>query len=369
MTAEKDKSGLGGAGRFAAVTGVFLLLLLLAAAAGIGLGSVPIGAGKVCSLLREGLELWLKALFSRSPEASAELDSFIRSSGESQILFRIRLPRALLAALLGGSLSVSGYLLQVFFRNPIAGPFVLGISSGARMAVGITLIFFAGRIGALSSMSLVAAAFAGSLLITCLVLLFSQRVRSMSMLLVVGIMAGYICSAVTDFCVSFAADQEIAGLTAWSMGSFSGADWEDIRIALAVCLPCLAASLLMIKPISVYALGEGYAKSMGVRTGAVRVLLILVSSLLSACVTALAGPVSFVGIAVPHISRSLLRSSRPSRVITASFIFGAFFCSACDLIARTAFAPSELAIGSVTAVFGAPVVIRMMMGERREEDV
>ncbi|MBR0139573.1 MAG: iron ABC transporter permease [Firmicutes bacterium] len=367
-TAEKDRSGLGGSGRFAAVTAVFFVLLVIAAAAGTVLGSVDIGAGKVLSLLRGGLDLWLRSLFSRDPSAAAELDAFVRAGGESQILFHIRLPRVLLAAVLGGSLSVSGYLLQVFFRNPIAGPFVLGISSGARMAVGMTLIFLGGRIGALSSMSLVAAAFAGSLLITCLVLLFSQRVRSMSMLLVVGIMAGYICGAVTDFCISFAADQEIAGLTAWSMGSFSGADWDDVRIALGVCLPGLFAALLMIKPVSVYALGEGYARSMGVRTGAVRVLLILVSSLLSACVTALAGPVSFVGIAVPHISRSLLRSSKPSRVITASFIFGAFFCVACDLIARTAFAPSELAIGSVTALFGAPVVIRMMMGRRREED-
>ncbi|MBQ6013757.1 MAG: iron chelate uptake ABC transporter family permease subunit, partial [Firmicutes bacterium] len=198
---------LGGAGRFAYTAAGCALLLFAVIAASVSIGSVSIGLSKVWSMLGKGLSLFVRSVFSKA--ASEELSALIASSGESSILFRIRLPRTLLAAILGGSLSVSGYLLQVFFRNPIAGPFVLGISSGAKMVVGLVLIFFAGRIGLISSLTLVAAAFGGSLLITLLVLLFSQRVRNMSMLLVVGIMVGYICSAVTEFCITFAADHDV----------------------------------------------------------------------------------------------------------------------------------------------------------------
>ena len=213
---------------------------------------------------------------------------------------------------------------------------------------------------------MILAAFAGSLLITSLVLLFSQKVRNMSMLLVIGIMVGYICGAVTDFCVTFADDHDVVNLTNWSMGTFSGASWADLRLAAALCLPGTLGALALSKPICAYALGEGYAKSMGVRVKPFRVALILLSSLLSACVTALAGPISFVGIAVPHITRSLLKSSRPAYVIPASFLCGAVFCGFCDLLARTVFAPTELAIGTVTSIFGAPVVIYMMVRKKQE---
>ena len=150
------------------------------------------------------------------------------------------------------------------------------------------------------------------------------------------------------------------------MGTFSGADWEEVALAAALCLPGSLGALALCKPISAYALGEGYAQSMGLRVKLFRVVLILLSSLLSACVTALAGPISFVGIAVPHITRSLLKSSRPAYVIPASFLCGAVFCGFCDLIARTVFAPTELAIGTVTSVFGAPVVIYMMIRKKQE---
>ena len=339
-----EKQRLGNPGRLLAVLGLLLGLLLLAAVLNVNIGSVSIPAGRVLEMLRTGPD----------------------SSTQSQILFRIRLPRMLLAGILGGALSVSGYLLQVFFRNPIAGPFVLGISSGAKMVVGITLIFLSGLLGSLSPASLIVAAFIGSLLITSLVLLFSQKVRGMSMLLVIGIMVGYLCSAVTDFCVTFADDHDVVNLTNWSMGTFSGASWEDVTLAAALCLPGSLAALAMSKPISVYALGEGYARSLGIRVKPFRGALILLSSLLSACVTALAGPISFVGIAVPHITRSLLKSARPAYVIPASFLCGGVFCCFCDLIARTVFSPTELAIGTVTSVFGAPVVIYMMLQKKRE---
>lgn len=351
--------------RFGLVMALLAALLLLGIALNVSIGSVAIAVGDTFSILAKGVGKGIADLF----DGGHRLQQFISSATEIQILFRIRLPRMLLAMVLGGALSVSGYLLQVFFRNPIAGPFVLGISSGAKMAVGVTLIFLAPMLGGLSSVSLILAAFAGAMVITVLVLALSQRVRSMSMLLVIGIMVGYICTAVTDLCITFANEHEVLNLTNWSMGSFSGADWGDLHTALAVCLPCVLAAMLLSKPLGAYALGEGYASSMGVPVKAVRAAMILVSSLLSACVTALAGPISFVGIAVPHITRSLLRSAKPSIVIPASFICGAVFCLFCDLIARTILAPTELSIGTVTSIFGAPIVITMMVKRQREREV
>ncbi len=280
---------------------------------------------------------------------------------ESNVIWKIRLPRLLTAAVLGGALSVSGFLLQTFFRNPIAGPFVLGISSGAKMCVGFVIIFVVGSYGTISNWVMVLAAFAGSMLITSFVLIFAGKAKNMSMLLVIGIMVGYICSAITDFCVAFAKDNEIANLTSWSMGSFSGADWDDLGVICIVVGVSLLAAMLISKPMDAYQLGEGYAKSMGINIKLFRALLILLSSILSACVTAFAGPISFVGIAVPQIAKGLMRTSKPLIIIPTSFLCGAVFCIFCDLIARTAFAPMELAIGTVTSFFGAPVVISLML--------
>ena len=358
---------LGNLSRFIAVIVLLTGMLILGLVMNVNIGSVSIDVSDVFRMIWEGIRYGIANIFTRGGYAY-ELSSVINNSTESQILFRIRIPRMLLAAILGGALSVSGYLLQVFFRNPIAGPFVLGISSGAKMLVGITLIFLAGYFGSVSSLTLIIAAFLGSLLITVIVLLFSQKVRNMSMLLVIGIMVGYICGAVTDFCITFANDHDVVNLTNWSMGTFSGASWDNVKTALWLCIPGVFAVLLLSKPIGAYALGEGYAQSMGIRVKPFRILLILLSSLLSACVTALAGPISFVGIAVPHITRTLLKSSKPAFVIPAAFLCGAAFCVFCDLIARTVFAPTELAIGTVTSVFGAPIVIYMIVKRRRAQE-
>ena len=284
---------------------------------------------------------------------------------DSNIIWKLRLPRLLTAALLGGALSVSGFLLQTFFRNPIAGPFVLGISSGAKMIVCFMIVYVAGAYGALSNSAMVLSAFAGSLLIMGFVLLFSQKVKGMSMLLVIGIMISYICSAITDFFIAFAKENEIAHLTSWSMGSFSGASWVELRVISVVVLAALFGSILMSKPMNAYQLGEGYARSMGINIKMFRIALILLSSILSACVTAFAGPISFVGIAVPQIAKTLMKTSKPLVIIPTTFLCGAVFCMFCDLIARTAFAPTELAIGTVTSAFGAPIVIAMMVKRQK----
>ena len=281
------------------------------------------------------------------------------------IIWEIRLPRILAAIILGGALSVSGFLLQTFFGNPIASPFVLGISSGAKLVVSLVMIFLLGKSMVASSAVLILAAFVGSMISMGFVLLVAKKVKQMSALIISGIMIGYICSAVTDFVITFADDSNIVNLHNWSMGSFSGMNWENVRMMAVVTAVTVLMVFLMSKPISAYQLGEGYAQNMGVNIKLFRVALILLSSILSACVTAFAGPISFVGIAVPHLVKSLLKTARPLLVIPACFLGGAVFCLFCDLIARTAFAPTELSISSVTTVFGAPVVIYIMIRRKR----
>ena len=277
------------------------------------------------------------------------------------IIREIRLPRLLAAAMLGGALSVSGFLLQTFFANPIAGPFVLGISSGAKMVVALVMIFFLGHGMILGSAALIVAAFAGSMISMGFILLISGQVKKMSLLVISGIMIGYICSAITDLVVTFADDSNIVNLHNWSMGSFSGMNWSNVRTMAVVVFVCLVLTILLSKPMGAYQLGEVYAQNLGVNVRLFRVQLILLSSILSACVTAFAGPISFVGIAVPHLIKSLFRTAKPLVVIPGCFLGGAVFCLFCDVLARTAFAPTELSISSVTAIFGAPIVIWMML--------
>ena len=277
------------------------------------------------------------------------------------ILFQIRIPRTFAAILLGGALALSGYLLQTFFHNPIAGPFVLGISSGAKLFVAVVMIVFLRYSRTLSSVDLIVAAFAGSMLSMFCVLLMSPRVQNMSFLVLIGVMIGYICSAVTDFLVTFAEDSDIVNLHGWSQGSFSGMSWGNIKVAVVVVGIATVCTFLLSKPISAYQLGEAYAQSMGVNIKVFRVVIILLSSILSACVTAFAGPISFVGIAVPFLTRKAFGTSKPIVVIPGTFFIGAVFCMICDLIARMALAPVELNISTVTSILGAPIVIYMMV--------
>ena len=324
----------------------FTALLLLC----LGLALLNLAAGSTHFTMRE----LFAALFPAGEETMA-----------SRVIWSIRIPRLLAAALLGGALSVSGFLLQTFFANPIAGPFVLGVSSGAKLTVALTMIFCLGRGILLSAAGMVAAAFVGSLFAMGFVLLAAGRLRGMSRLIVCGVMIAYICSAVTDFVVTFADDANIVNLHYWSMGSFSGIGWGELRTAAVTVGAAGAGAFFLSKPMAAYQLGEAYAGSMGVNIRRFRAELILLSSILSACVTAFAGPISFVGIAVPQLMKSMLRTAKPILMIPSCFLGGAGFCLLCDLIARTLFAPTELSISSVTAVFGAPIVIWMLLTRRR----
>ena len=256
------------------------------------------------------------------------------------IITQLRLPRAVMAALLGAALSAAGYLLQTFFANPIAGPFVMGISSGAKLAVALVMVLFLNYGLLTSSAVLILAAFAGAMAAMAFVLAAARRVQRMSILVICGVMIGYICSAITEFVVAFAQDSSIVNLHNWSQGSFSGMTWGNVRTAALVVLPALAAAFCLAKPMAAYQMGEAYARSVGVDVRR---------------------------FSRPHLVKQLLGSARPLYVLPGCCLGGAAFCLLCDLIARSLFAPMELSISAVTAVFGAPVVIGLLLRRNRED--
>ena len=344
---EKGQRNLSQAGRQVRIAGAFLLLimlLLLSLIWSICSGSVSV---PIMEFLQELREPKLRGM-------------------AWTIIWEIRLPRALAALILGGALALSGYLLQTFFHNPIAGPFVLGISSGSKLLVALVMVGFLEWNITINSGMLVAAAFAGALLSMLFVLLVARKMEQMAMLIVGGVMIGYICSAITDFVVTFASDADIVNLHNWSRGSFSGMTWENVVVMVGVTFVSAAAVFLLSKPIGAYQMGETYAKSMGVNVAHLRFFMVILSSILSGCVAAFAGPVSFVGIAVPHLIRWLFADTRPLVLIPGCFLGGSVFCLFSDWLARTVFAPTELSISTVTAVFGAPVVIFVMMRKHRK---
>ena len=344
---EKKQRNLAQAGRQVRIAGAFLLLimlLLLSLIWSVCSGSVSV---PIMEFLQELREPKLRGM-------------------AWTIIWEIRLPRALAALILGGALALSGYLLQTFFHNPIAGPFVLGISSGSKLLVALVMVGFLEWNITINSGMLVAAAFAGALLSMLFVLLVARKMEQMAMLIVGGVMIGYICSAITDFVVTFASDADIVNLHNWSRGSFSGMTWENVAVMAGVTFVSAAAVFLLSKPIGGYQMGETYAKSMGVSVAQLRFFMVILSSILSGCVAAFAGPVSFVGIAVPHLIRWLFADTRPLVLIPGCFLGGSVFCLISDWLARTVFAPTELSISTVTAVFGAPVVIFVMMRKHRK---
>jgi len=324
-----------------------ILLFLFSIVLNINTGSVKIS-------VREILEIVIK----RSQE----------NKNAYVIIWKMRLPRLLTAAVLGGALALSGFLLQTFFRNPIAGPYVLGVSAGAKMLLAATTILFTKFVkGNMSLGVTVLVTFLGAMLSMLVVLLFAGYVQSMSVLLVIGVMVSSLCNAATDFMINFANESQIVNLTHWSLGSFSGATWENLAVMSRIIFVTLAVTFCVSKPMSAYQLGEAYAGSVGVNIKLFRIVLILLSSLLSACVIAFAGPIAFVGIAVPHITKLLMRTARPIIMIPAVFLTGSIFCMLCDLVARTLLSPTELSLGTITSAIGAPIVIVLMLRQRKEK--
>lgn len=325
---------------FAAGISLLLAVFIL----NIMIGSVEISAG----------EVW-NSFFSPDEVTKSHLS----------IITKIRLPRVL-AALAGGScLAVSGLLLQIFFSNPIVEPYILGISSGSNLFLGIVILGgYTFGFSSINSIGMFIGSFIGAMVVMVLVIFASQKVRSITTLLIIGLMFGYVCSAATSVLTVLADHEKLAGFTMWTMGSFSGFTWEQVGILYIVAIPFLALAFFMSKPLNAMLLGEKYAQSMGVSIKPFRFMMVLVSSVLTAVVTAFAGSISFVGLAVPHIVRITFRTSDNRIVIPAACIYGAVMAGICDMGARLILSPTELPLGAMTAIIGAPIVVYLLVRKK-----
>lgn len=279
-------------------------------------------------------------------------------SGDALIITQIRMPRAFAAIAGGAALAVAGFLIQTFFNNPIVDPYILGISSGSMFAVALVILggwtFGFRRV---TPALLVLAAFAGALLVMCVLLFVVRRIKSVVTLLVIGIMTGFIAGGGTNILSSFAEKERITNFSRWSMGSFAGLGWPQVHILYAITIPFCVAALLMAKSLNALNMGEAYAHSMGINIKASRTLIILFSSVLTAGTVAFTGPVSFIGLAVPHICRTLFHTTNSRVLIPACFICGGFLALSCDFIARNILSPVEIPLGAVTSLGGAPLVV------------
>jgi iron complex transport system permease protein len=295
------------------------------------------------------------------PEVWQTITRFDKSSTTGFIIWMIRIPRALAAALGGAYLASAGLLLQVFFRNPIVGPFILGISSGATVMVSFVMLTTL-TIGmtVISPFMTTLAAFAGSYFVMLIILAVAARVKSGVTLLIVGLMMGYLCHAVTSILTALAEKEKIKGFVLWQLGSFSGFKWSEITVLLIAGGAVLLLIYVLSKPLNAFLLGEDYAASMGVNIRRFRLLILLCSCALAGMVTASAGPVAFVGLAVPHMARLSFGVSDNRVLIPGVCLIGAVVTGLCDLVARMILSPVELPLSAITAFFGAPIVISLL---------
>ena len=284
------------------------------------------------------------------------------------IIMNIRLPRTLATVVGGASLAVAGVLLQVFFSNPIVEPYVLGISSGSSLFVGLVILGgFRFGMKRLSPMGMVLGAFLGAMLVMLTVIFAARKVKSITTLLIIGLMAGFVCSAITSMLSAFADKEKIAGFYMWTMGSFAGITWTQVKLLYFIGVPFLLAAFLMSKPLNSMMIGEKYAQSMGVGIRRFRILIVLISSILTALVTAFAGPISFVGLAVPHIVRMVFKTSNNRIILPAVCICGALMTSLCDLGTRMIMNPVELPLSCMTSIIGAPLVVFLLLKQKGNE--
>ena len=287
--------------------------------------------------------------------------------GVDLIVWQIRLPRALAGMLGGACLAVSGVLLQVYFRNPIVGPYVLGISSGATLAVAlISLTSMNMGINALGPQATTLAALAGAVGAMLVVLMIASRVRGGVVLLIIGLMFGYLTAALTSLLTAFAEAANLKSFHLWMLGSLAGYDWPRLGLLAVGGGISLVGALAMCKPLNAFLLGEDYAATMGVNVRRSRVVVVLLACVLTAVVTATAGPVAFIGLAVPHVARLSLGVSDNRLLIPGAALWGAGITGLCDLAARMLLAPAEIPLSAVTAVFGAPLVMALLMKRRTE---
>lgn len=291
-------------------------------------------------------------------------------SNKEYIIQNYRLPKALTAVLVGSGLGISGLLMQTLFRNPLAGPFVLGITSGASLGVAL-VIMGASAIGGvfasllISKWSLVIAASIGSFLVLLTVLIVSSKVRDTMAILIIGLMFGSITSAVVSVLSYFSSAEDLQQYIFWGFGSLGDLQWDELGVFAAIYTVGLLFSIASIKALNTLLLGENYAKSLGLDLKKSRLIIIIATSLLAGTITAFAGPIAFIGLAIPHITRLVFNTANHKTLIPAVFLFGAIVMLICDSIAQLPNTDYTLPINAITSLIGAPVVIWLLIRKRK----
>lgn len=284
------------------------------------------------------------------------------------IVLQSRLPQAVTALLAGAGLAAAGLLLQTAFSNPLAGPSILGITSGASLGVAIVMLAAGGVVGGLTgTIATIAGAFAGSLLVLAIIILFSMVVRSSVMLLIIGIMVGYLASSAITLLNFFASEKNVFSYTIWGMGDFSSVTMSDLPIFAVVSLVGIATALILIKPLNALLLGDNYASNLGVNVKLTRVMLLLSTGLLTAIVTSYCGPISFLGLAVPHVARLMTKSSNHQILLPATLLTGSATALLCTLICSMPWTSGVLPLNAITPIFGAPVIIYVIINRSKIE--
>lgn len=332
---------------------LLLLLLLLAFALSLAFGSVSIPFGQVLHILLGG-----------TPEKAAWAD----------ILFKFRMPKALTAVLVGAALSSAGLQMQTLFRNPLADPYILGVSSGASLGVALvilglgsggTALTFVAGLGAFGDFTLALAASLGAALVLGAVLLLARRVQNTLTLLVTGLMFGYLASAVVSLLIYFSQPERVQVFSLWTAGSFGGVTWSQMRIFVPATLLGLLIALAMVKPLNALLLGDEYARSLGLNVRRARAWIIVSASLLAGVATAFCGPIWFVGVAVPHVARSLLKTADHRALLPASLLMGASFALLADMIAQLPGSQRVLPLNVVMSLFGVPVILSIILRQKQ----
>ena len=324
-------------------------MLFLLFAANLLFGAVPIPSGEV-----------LHILFGGDTENAAW----------QHIILQSRFPQAVTALLAGASLAASGLLLQTLFKNPLAGPSILGISDGANLGVALIMLFFGNSFNLFSvysfsgSLALTIAAFTGACIILGIIIYFSGKVANAIMLLIIGIMVGYLASSVISILNYYSSADRIHAYVMWGMGDFSGVSNERLPFFMLCSAAGLFISVLLIKPLNALLLGEMYAANLGIKVKRTRIVILLCTGLLTATATAFCGPVSFIGLAVPHIARLLLGSSNHTMLLPVTILSGACVALLCNLLTVFPGTNSALPLNAVTPIVGAPVIIYVIINRK-----
>lgn len=330
--------------RTTTVLSILTVLIIICLPLGLLLGSVAISPGQAFDALCDN---------------SDAMSRFV--------IIETRLPALLTSLLAGAALAVAGLLMQTCFANPLAGPSIMGISSGASLGVAVVIMLGASYVGLWGSLAVAAGAFAGAMLVLGVLLLFSAAVRSSEMLLIIGILVGYLTSSIISLLNYFAPERAVHSFVLWGLGNFSSVDLSILPYFAVLCLLFIAISFPYIRSLNALLFGADYAHSTGVNVGQVRTGLLLVSGALTATVTAWCGPIGFIGLVIPHIARMALGSSNHRTVLPVTVLAGAFVGMLCQILSvlPSLFMPGNIPINAITPVIGVPVIIYVLLNRRK----